>query len=93
MKEKEKFMNEKELKNQKKQNKKFAKRLIDKSDNFILFTEDDSIGGASVGKICEMLILGLRAMKGEVITKTLMQEICDVVMADNIEDYLKESEE
>lgn len=86
-------MDEKELKKQQKQNKKLAKRLIDKSDNFILFTEDDSIGSASVGKICEMLILGLRSMKGEVITNTLMQEICDVVMADNIKDYLKESEE
>lgn len=79
-------MNEKELKKAKKQNKKFAKRLIDKSDNFILFTDDDSIGSASVGKICEMLILGLRAMKGDIIEEKLLQEVCDVVMCENVKD-------
>lgn len=79
-------MNEKELKKAKKQNKKFAKRLIDKSDNFILFTEDDSIGSSSVGKICEMLILGLRAMKGDIIEEKLLQEVFDVVMCDDVKE-------
>lgn len=86
-------MNEKETKKELKQQKKLAKRLIDKSDNFMLFTEDDSIGSASVGKICEMLILGLRAMKGDIIEEKLLQEVCDVIMADDIKDCLKESEE
>lgn len=84
-------MNEKELKKVKKQNKKFAKRLIDKCDNFILFTEDDSIGSASVGKICEMLMLGLRAMKGDIIEEKILQEVFDVVMCDDVKEL--ESEE
>ena len=86
-------MNEKETKKELKQQKKLAKKLIKSNDNFIIFTEDDGIGCGSPLKLCTMLILGLRAMKGEVIKKSLMQEICEAVMADNVKDYLKESEE
>lgn len=77
-------MNEKELKKAKKN----AKELIKNNDNFIVLTQDDIIGCSSLSEIWLMLVVGLRNIKRDLMTKTLMQEMCNLVMCDNMDEYL-----
>jgi hypothetical protein len=80
-------MNKKELKKAKKN----AKELIKNNDNFIVLTQDDIIGCSSLSEIWLMLVVGLRNIKRDLMTKTLMQEMCNLVMCDNMDEYLEKN--
>lgn len=82
-------MNEKEIKKELKKAKEKAKELISNNDSFIVLTQDDAVGCSSLPEMCVMLILGLRSFKRDLMTNTLMQEICNLVMADNMDEYLE----
>ena len=82
-------MNEKEIKKELKKAKEKAKEVIDNNDNFIVLTQDNAMGCASLPDMCMMLVLGLRNLKKDVMTKTLMQEVCNLIMADNMYEYLE----
>ena len=82
-------MNEKEIKKELKKAKEKSKELIDNNDSFIVLTQDDAMGCSSLAEICLMLILGLRNFKRDLMTNTIMQEVCNLIMADDIDEYIE----
>lgn len=82
-------MNEKEIKKELRKAKEKAKEIINNNDSFIVLTQDDAMGCASLPEICMMLVLGLRNFKRDVMTKTLMQEVCNLIMAEDMDEYLE----
>lgn len=82
-------MNEKEIKKELRKAKEKAKEIINNNDSFIVLTQDDAMGCASLPEIFMMLVLGLRNFKRDVMTKTLMQEVCNLIMADDMDEYLE----
>lgn len=82
-------MSEKEIKKELKKAKKEAKEIIDNNDSFIVLTQDGTMGCTTLAEMCMILILGLRSLKGDLITKTLMQEICNLIMTDDMDEYLE----
>lgn len=82
-------MNEKEIKKELRKAKEKAKENINNNDSFIVLTQDDAMGCASLPEICMMLVLGLRNFKRDVMTKTLMQEVCNLIMAEDMDEYLE----
>ena len=82
-------MNEKETKKELKRAKEKAKEFIKNSDSFIVLTQDDAMGCSSLPELCMMLISGLRNFKRDVMGNKLMQEVCNLIMCDNIDKYLE----
>lgn len=82
-------MNEKEIKKEMKKAKDKAKKIIESNDKFIIFTEDDALGCSSLPEMCMMIVLGLRNIKRDIMGNKLMQEVCNLVMCDNIDKYLE----
>lgn len=82
-------MKEKEIKKELKKAKEKAKELVSNSDSFIVLTQDDAMGCSSLPELCMMLVLGLRNFKRDVMGNTLMQEVCNLIMCDNMDKYLE----
>lgn len=82
-------MNEKEIKKELKNAKEKAKEIINNNDSFIVLTQDNAMGCACLPELCMMLVLGLRNFKRDIMTKTLMQEVCNLIMADDMDEYLE----
>ena len=81
-------MNENELKKELKKAKDKAKELIENNDKFVIFTEDDTLGCSTLPEMCMMLVLGLRTIKKDIMGNKLMQEVCNLIMCDDIDKYL-----
>lgn len=82
-------MKEKEIKKELKKAKEKAKEIINNTNSFIVLTQDDAMGCSSLPEMCMMLVLGLRNFKRDLMTKTLMQEVCNLIMADDMDEYLE----
>ena len=82
-------MKEKEIKKELKKSKEKAKEIINNTNSFIVLTQDDAMSCSSLPEMCMMLVLGLRNFKRDLMTKTLMQEVCNLIMADDMDEYLE----
>lgn len=82
-------MNEKEIKKELKKAKEKAKEIINDNDSFIVITQNDAMGCSSLPELCMILVLGLRNFKKDVMGNTLMQEVCNLIMCDDMDKYLE----
>lgn len=81
-------MNEKELKKEMKKAKEKAKKIIENNDKFIVFAEDDALGCSTLPEMCMILVLGLRNIKRDIMGDKLMQEVCNLIMCEDMDKYL-----
>lgn len=84
-------MNEKEdLEKRILKQKETAKKVIDNSKSFILLTNEDIVGCASMLDTCNIMFNGLRNMFQEgVIPKYLLDELVNFVKTDDANEYIK----
>ena len=77
---------EKEIKRQ----KETAKKAIDNSESFILLTNEDMVGCASMLDTCHIMFNSLRTMFQEgVIPKYLLNDFIGFISADDANEYMK----
>lgn len=82
-------MNKKELNEKLLEAKEKAKEIINDNDSFIVLTQDNAMGCSSLPEMCMMLVLGLRNFKRDVMGDKLMQDVCNLIMADDMDKYLE----
>lgn len=81
-------MDKKELEKELKKAKEKAKEIINNNDSFIVLTQDDAMGCSSLPEMCMILTLGLRNFKRDIMGNKLMQEVCNLIMCDDMDKYL-----
>ena len=91
MKEKEKFMEKEDLEKRILKQKETAKKIIDDSESFILLTDEDMIGCASMLDTCQIMYSSLRTMIQEgMFPKRLLDDFYGFVKADDVNKYMEE---
>ena len=69
--------------------KRLAKENIDKSEHFILLTDQDITGCASIVDTCGLLVNGVRVLVDEnKFPKFLLDYIFDLIKADDVNEYM-----
>lgn len=71
--------------------KKTAKEIIDGSKSFILLTEEDMVGCASILGTCQIMFNSLRTMiQEDIFPKELLDELYGFIKADDVNKYMEE---
>ena len=71
--------------------KETAKKIIDECESFILLTEEDMVGCASMLDTCQIMFKSLRTMiQEDVIPKCLLDDMFNFVKADDVNKYMEE---
>lgn len=74
--------------------KELAKQNIDKCEYFILLTNEDMTGCASMISTCELMVNGFRTMiKENLMPEFLVKEMTELILADDPVKYMKERTE
>lgn len=69
--------------------KEIAKENIDKSEYFMLLTDKDITGCASVVQTCEVLVNGIRTLvEDDKFPKFLLDYIFELIKADDVNEYM-----
>lgn len=69
--------------------KEIAKENIDKSEYFVLLTDKDITGCASIVQTCEVLVNGIRTLvEGDTFPKFLLDYIFELIKADDVNEYM-----